>query len=313
MPAGRGDRCETCYWTATFFKRLAIDEAGLSTAKMVSIFHQFGHWLVKQVSAQKAAQSIHRYFPFFYEIDKRWGAIPSYENLLVHFTAEGLRRVRLPMRWLSDSELVTVNAVSREIASEERRIQAIGAMLPPGKATTSIFLAYKKSLFARQASGKATLRTIRLLLQPAAVLLNQCNIHGLLAPDQQILDRYLTAVPGQRNNISGFVSFLNSVHALCLRIDHDSKNAAVRKAKKLEKDLINLLGEDQRDEKFTRRWLSITLAYFHGLPRRTGADLHDEKILFLGAEGFHITVDAKHYWVPHWDTSPVLGYVGIET
>lgn len=189
MPAGRGIRCETCYWTATFFKRLTIDKAGLSSVGVASIFHEFGHWLVQQVPAQKAAQSIHRYFLFFYEMDKRWGAVPSYEDLLKYFTAEGLRRVRLPMRWLSEAELVAVSAASREQASETRRIEAIVSLLQLSKATTAIFFAYKEALFSRKASGKTTLRTIRLLLQPAAALLDQCSSQGLLVPDQPSLER----------------------------------------------------------------------------------------------------------------------------
>lgn len=305
MPAGRGERCETCYWAATFFKRLAIDKAGISSSGMESIFHAFGDWLLQQVPAKKAAQSIHRYFLFFYEMDKRWGAVPSYDDLLRYFTAEGLRRVRLPMRWLSEAELVAVNAVSREQASENRRIEAIASLLQPGKATTAIFFAYKEALFSRKASGKTTLRTIRLLLQPAAALLDQCSSHGLLAPDQTSLERYLAAVPGQRNNMSGFVSFLNSTYALCLRIDHGGKQAAARRAKKLEMDIIHLLSEDHRDDQFIRQWLSLTLAYFHGLPRKAGVGLDQEKILFFGAEGFNITVNAKEYWVPHWDTRAI--------
>ena len=305
MPAGRGERCEACYWTATFFKRLAIDKAGISSSGMASIFHEFGEWLVQQIPAQKAAQSIHRYFQFFYEMDKLWGSVPSYEELLRYFTAEGLRRVRLPMRWLSETALVAVNAVSREQASENRRIETIVSLLQPGKGTTAIFFAYKEALFSRKASGKTTLRTVRLLLQPAAALLNQCSRHGLPVPDQPSLERYLAAVPGQRNNISGFVSFLNSTYALCLRVDYGSKHAAERRAKKLEMDIIHLLGEEHRDKQFIRRWLSVTLAYFHGLPRKSGTGLDDEMILFLGDGGFRIAIDAREYWVPHWNTRSV--------
>ncbi|MGK5069551.1 hypothetical protein [Janthinobacterium sp. RT4P48] len=306
MPAGRGKRCEACYWTATFFKRLALDEAGLSTPRMVSSFRDFGNWLIVQVPAQKAAQSIHRYFPFFYEMEEQWGAIPTYENLLMHFTAEGLRRVRLPMRWLSESALVIVDADTRESASEHRRLKAIGSLLEADKDSTAIFLAYKETLFARMGTGKTTLRTVRLLLQSAAALLAQCLTDGVRIPGQPTLDRYLAKVPGQRNNISGFVSFLNSKYDLCIRVDHGSKHAAARRTKKLEIDLVALLGEDNHDAIFLRRWLSISLAYFHGLPRKAGMSLKDEQVLALVDGSFNVTVDQTQYWVPHWDAQALL-------
>lgn len=41
-----------------------------------------------------------------------------------------------------------------------------------------------------------------------------------------------------------------------------------------------------------------------GFPRKIGINLDDKKILFISTKGFDITVDAKQYWGPHWDTAP---------
>jgi hypothetical protein len=131
------------------------------------MFHRFGRWLVEQVPAQKAALTIHGYFPFFYEMEKRWGKVPSYDQLLIHFTAEGLRRVRLPMRWLSETLQVVVDAQVREDASDLRRIAVIVASLPVETPAAQVLAAYNRELQLRIAAGRVSIRTARLALRPA--------------------------------------------------------------------------------------------------------------------------------------------------
>lgn len=301
MPAGRGKRCETCYWKDTFSKRLALDEAGLSEPKMVAIFREFGQWLISAVPAQKAAQSIHRYFPFFFEMNQQWGKVPGYAELLAHFSAEGLRRVRLPMRWLSEAELVVVDNETREDASEKRRIDAISSLLPAESSLAAILVDYKEGLFARMKEGKTTLRTVRMLLQPAAALLIQCEDESLPVTQQRSVDRYLANVPGQRNNISGFVSFINRKYGISLSVDHKSQQAGTRRKRKLEAELVALIADARGDASFRNRWLSVALAYFHGLPRNVGKSLADEKIVVLADGSFSATLEGKQYWVPCWN------------
>jgi len=102
MPAGRGDVCEPCYWTRTCRKRISIGQAGITTNVLSKAFGEFGEWLIRATGPHKAALKINHFFSFFLEIDQAWSRIPSYSELLHHFGAEGLRRVRLPMRWLHD-------------------------------------------------------------------------------------------------------------------------------------------------------------------------------------------------------------------
>lgn len=301
MPAGRGNSCEKCYWKDTYLKRLRLDEAGLSTSQFVQLFHRFGLWLAEQVPAQKAALAIHGYFPFFYEMEKRWGKVPSYAQLLVHFTAEGLRRVRLPMRWLSETLQVVVDARKREDASDLRRIAAIVASIPVGTTAAQVLAAYNCELQLRIASGRISIRTARLALRPAASLLATCEMSGFQLPGQEALDSYLLNAPGQKASIFGFISFINSHHAanLVVRVD-DQKTRSIRR-KQLEAEMVKLLEDGRRDDAFEAEWISISLAYFHGLPRRVGKKSKHFSSSTDPDGNFSVFLNGNTYFVPHWD------------
>lgn len=285
----------------TYLKRLRLDEAGLSSPQFVQIFRRFGMWLVEQVPAQKAALTIHGYFPFFYEMEKRWDKVPSYAQLLIHFTAEGLRRARLPMRWLSETQQVVVDAQEREDASDLRRINTILASLPIGTQAAQVLADYNGELQLRIASGQVSIRTVRLALRPAASLLLTCEDSGFQLPRQKELDRYLLNVPGQKASIFGFVSFMNNHHATNLVIRVDAKNTFLLRRKRLESEIVKLLAGEKRDDEFKAKWISISLTYFHGLPRRVGGG---GKRISLSTDvdgNFSVLWNGKTYFVPHWD------------
>jgi hypothetical protein len=71
-------------------------------ALMAGHFDSFGHWLGQKVGGHKAALTIHRYLPFFMDIERQWRTIPDYHVLLNHFGTQHLRRVLLPMRWMEE-------------------------------------------------------------------------------------------------------------------------------------------------------------------------------------------------------------------
>lgn len=258
-------------------------------------------WLVEQVPAQKAALTIHGYFPFFYEMEKRWGKVPSYAQLLHHFTAEGLRRVRLPMHWLSATLQVVVDAQEREDASDLRRIAAIVASLPVGTPAAQVLVAYNSELQSRVAGGRVSIRSARLALRPAASLLATCDKSGFQLPGQDALDRYLLNAPGQKASISGFVSFLNSRHAtnLIVRVDYQ-KMRSMRRTQ-LEAEMVKLLEHGQRDDAFEAEWISISLAYFHDLPRRVGKKSKKFSLSTDADGNFSVLLNGNTYFVPHWD------------
>lgn len=307
MPAGSGNSCEDCYWRNTYLKRLGLDEAGLSSSLFVQLFHQFGMWLVGQVTAQKAALTIHGYFPFFYEMEKRWGKVPSYAQLLIHFTAEGLRRVRLPMRWLSETMQVAVDAQEREDASDLRRIAVIVASLPAGTPAARALTAYTAELQTRVAAGRVSIRTVRLALRPAASLLATGEKSGFQLPTQDALDSYLLNVPGQKASVFGFVSFMNSHHAANLVVRVDEQKTRSMRRKQLEAEMVKLLEDGQRDNTFEAEWMALSLAYFHGLPRRVGKKSTHFSSSTDADGNFSVFLNGNTYFVPHWDFRPGSG------
>ncbi|MBC3877404.1 hypothetical protein H8K38_06265 [Undibacterium sp. FT79W] len=273
----------------------------MSSPQFVQSFHRFGLWLIEKIPAQRAALTIHRYFPFFYEMEKCWGKVPSYAQLLIHFTAEGLRRVRLPMRWLSETAQVVVDAQEREDESDLRRIAVIVASLPEGTPAAQVLIAYNSELQLRIAAGSISIRTARLALRPAASLLATCEKSGFQLPGQDALDSYLLNSPGQKASTFGFVSFINSRYGLNLVVRVDNQKTRSMRHKQLEAKMVKLLEKGQRDDAFEAEWISISLAYFHGLPRRVGKK--SKRFSFsTDVEGnFSVVLNGQTYWLPHWD------------
>lgn len=301
MPAGRGNSCENCYWTATYRKRLEIDEAGLSRAHFVQLFREFGMWLLAKVPPKKAALTIHGYFTFFYEMEKRWSRVPAYPELLQHFTAEGLRRVRLPMRWLSDTGRVVVDADEREKASERRRITTILDSLSAYSSAAQVLTQYHDELQLKTEAGRMSIRTLRLSLRPAASLLAASCGEDFQMPDQNALDNFLLNAPGQKAAITGFISFLNRQHSTNLVARIDDRRIREKRRATLERELIKFLENEVCDGHFKKEWFSIALTYFHGLSRAVGRHIRDDAVSSQD-EGFSIRWQGNIYWIPHWDT-----------
>lgn len=309
MPAGRGNLCEICYWQEAFRKRLKLNQEAFSIHEMQKAFGAFGEWLLAEVGENKAALTIHRYMPFFAEIEERWGNIPGYASLLGHFSAEGLRRVRLPMRWLKENRNIVPDVEAREADSDRRRIDAIVASIPKGTLAAKALTTYQDRLMKRVNAGKSTLRSVRLALRPAASLLLAATSDGGKMLDQVALDRYLLEAPGQMAAITGFINYLNEMHGLSLVPKVNEKLVSEVRRKKLEVELMALVREGGEGEDFRRRWLSVALAYFHGLPRRVGHAIQGEQIVDHEDGGLSIAWGGQKYWIPRVET-PTAHSVG---
>ena len=298
MPAGRGKLCEVCYWQNAFRRRLKLNQAGFNVPEMQTAFGELGEWLLSEVGENKAAISIHKYLPFFVEIEKRFGKIPGYADLLAHFGAESLRRVRLPMSWLKEKRNIVPDVQAREEDSVRRQIDAIVASIPIGSPASKTLTDYQDRLVKRLAAGKSSLRSVRLALRPAASLLLLADKTGAKLPDQTTLDRYLVEAPGQKAAITGFVNFLNEQHGLALVSTVNVKQVSEVRRKKLEAELIALVRNGGEGEDFRRRWLSLALAYFHGLPKGVGKTLKDQNIVVTEGNGVTVSWNDANYWIP---------------
>ncbi|MDA8152968.1 MAG: hypothetical protein M0003_09705 [Acidithiobacillus sp.] len=296
MSAGRGAQCESCYWQSLLTKRITINRAAFAVPTMTDHFERFGAWLAVTVGDNKAAITLNRYLSFFLEIEKAWQAIPDYNRLVAHFGAEGLRRVRLPMRWMQETGLVVKDAVVQIEDSGKRQIAGMLKALEGDPAGLRILKEYYEVLMVSVKAEKLSLRSVRLAMAPAKALLLEAQKMGLTKPDQKAVDVYLAKVPGQRAALTGFVRYLREAQSADVVVPK-AKDSATQKVRqrKLEQEILAMMRDGGEGDEFQRRWVSVGLAYFHGMPRKVGRGVD---ILRTEGEGIAINVEGKLYWVP---------------
>lgn len=274
--------------------------AAFSTQVMTEYFKDYGNWLLNKVGAQKSALTIHRYLPFFSEIDEQWGKIPEYKALLSHFSVARLRRFLLPMSWMEEKNHVAPNEVSKTEDSERRRIAAMQNKFSSDSNQRMLLDAYLQVLFNRLESGQTTLASARLALTSAVGLLSESGIgereHYL--PDQKALNSYLAKKPGQRASISGFVRYLREICDVEIQLlTLDSTRAARQQRKSLELELLALIQYGNGSEACMVRWVEVALPYFHGLNRNVAKKIMKQGVVKT-QDGLVITCDDHKYWLP---------------
>lgn len=298
MPAGNGKQCQRCYWRSLAEKRIQMDCAAFVTSRMARYFEAFGNWLLEKVQEQKAALKIHGYLPFFLEIEKQWKDIPTYAQLLTLFGAAKLRRVLLPVQWMEAAGLVVIDKEAKHEDSDRRRIVATLDKLMHGSMARTLLDGYHKVLVEKLSVSATTLRSIRLALTPAAALLHQAEAMERLPPDQAVLNMYLKKSPGQRASISGFVRHLRDAHNVEISLPKEELGKAhQQRRKKLEVEMMALLKEPGESDEFKQRWLSISLAYFHGLSRKVVRTIPEAHMKHAD-EGLVVEWNNHSYWVP---------------
>ena len=275
-----------------------MNRAAFTVPVMADHFDRFGAWLAVTVGDNKAAITVNRYLSFFLEIEKVWQAIPDYARLIAHFSAEGLRRVRLPMRWMQETGLVVKDGTLQAEDSEQRQIAGILKAVEGDPAGLRILKGYLDTLMARAKTGKLSLHSVRLAMAPAKALLLDIQKTGLKTPDQKTVDAYLAKMPGQRAAVTGFVRYLRETHSLDVVVPKAKDRAAQKvRQRKLEQEMLAMMRDGGEGEEFLRRWVSVGLAHFHGVSRKVGRVVEVEKLKVEGG-GAVLDFSGKSYWIP---------------
>lgn len=298
MPAGRGDQCESCYWRGLAIKRLDINAQGFLHTAIQQNFLRFGSWLIDQVGAHKAALTLQRYVEFFQALDQYWGRIPNYESLLAQFGAEGLRRVRLPMRWMAAVGLVSIEPALRKSDSERRSIEVLLSAFETESVMSRILTEFYQMLLQREAEGTTSLRSIRLNMTPAVALLRYSIAKNVMPPSQKMLQGYLTQKPGQRAALSAFVGYLRRQYGLAIELPKRRLKTPAQLRGQLAQQLQALLGERIPGEGLQARWITLGLAYFHDLPQRVGAQISPDQVLVEADGGMTVLWAGNRYYLP---------------
>ncbi len=298
MPAGRIAKCEACYWRSLLKKRIAMNQAAFSAQTMARRFEHYAAWLTATVGENKTAITLNKYLPFFLEMEKLWKDVPDYARLIAHFGAEGLRRVRLPIRWMDETGLIVKDVGVQAEDSEKRQIVGMLKALEGDLAGLPILKGYHDSLMVKIKAGKLSLRSVRLAMSPAKALMLEAQKMGLKKPDQKTVDVYLAKVPGQRAALTGFVRYLRETHSVDVVVPKANEGVAQKvRQRKLEQEMLAMMREGGKGEEFLRRWVSVGLAYFHGLPRNVGLGV-TVGVLRTEGGGFVIDLSGMSYWLP---------------
>ncbi|RML45765.1 hypothetical protein ALQ95_03948 [Pseudomonas syringae pv. ribicola] len=295
MPAGLGKECLNCFWQKTFQRRLTMNTEAFNTNWMRRLFIQFGEWLPSQVSTMKAARSINRYLIFFVEIERQWSTLPAYAELVHHFTADGLRRMRIPMAWLQSAEGLAVDSKVRASSSEQRRIMTTLAAFPDGLKHTALN-GYYRNLLSRVEQGTTSERSVRLALKSAREALLACGPDRDDLPSTQSMLALLRKSPGSTASLTGFVLYLNKCFNRAIDIQLMKQRARLYAQQKLERQILDLVQEAQSGVQVEERWIPLALKHFHRVSRIPPR----EQLRVRGADegGLWITLNAREYWVP---------------
>lgn len=295
VPAGRGDHCEHCYWSALLLRRIKINSALLKTEKMQVTFVKFAHWFGESSGDQKAALSLARYAGFFEQMDFRWQGIPSYIELLDFFGVDKLRRYRKAVQWLEESGQIELDAGHRQRVAEEHRITRMFEVFRGATRASSVLNEYMNELRQRLIDGDIQFSTIRLYLIPAFGLMQKIDHLSGDLPMQDAVGRYLADSPGQRASLGGFLAFLNRRYKTELRLP-DKHRTFSRRRSKIEARLA-ALAKIAWAENVETEWIVHALEYFHGESRITPAIVRSLARTSVNS-GLELTIKGQHYYIP---------------
>jgi hypothetical protein len=256
-------------------------------------------WLSNRRGVNRAAILLNKYLAFFMDMENRWSAIPKYEVLISHYGAESLRSNLQAIRWMQASGLIEIDQRVKQDDSYKRRTIALLKKIPTGSPGQLLLDGYYEHLLEKNMTGAMTWRSICSAITPALRVILMSEAKGLKCPDQSVINEYLTQVPGQRNSVSRFVSFLVMVFKCALSMPRVQKTLTrTIRVHHMERDLFALLQRHQAMKSISiTRWTSLCLAYFHGLPPNITRNIPRDNIT-INSDGIVVTWQAQEYWLP---------------
>ena len=196
------------------------------------------------------------------DCDDIWQKIPDYAELVTHFKPNGLRANLTVLRWLLDTRQIVIDEALKDDLAELERIQALFNKL---KESVPCIASYYQMLQQRFDSGKTSLKSVRLALQPAIDLISSQAVTDY--PTQEQLNHYLSEKIGQMAAITGFINHLKSAYHRELGIDR--KLIQQMKAKRLKKHYSQRLVELYKQAELTAaeqmELVSVVLYSLHSI------------------------------------------------
>lgn len=296
MPAGRGNKCEACYWKALLKKRLVVSLEAFESRIHRETFERFGRWLELRLGTKKAALTLNKHLPFLKEIQDSFDNIPEYRELAERFSVAGLRKHLLVVNFFEEAYRKSVSSKEKSEMLEKERIERL-LSIELAKEIREALDGYKSFLDKKLYSGKTSLRSIRLALIPAVRLLERASSKRL--PRNEDLTSYLKDVPGQKAAISGFINYLNREKGLSLSLEKREKRGKPGARKELEKKVLRFLCKETLNKPQKEALKTLAVQYFHGVDALQAKAVARKGVLKRHeSRGCSVFYMRRNYWLP---------------
>ena len=255
---------------------------------MAEHFESFSQYLIEKRGAKFTTHRILYFFAFFQEIDAFIGDgrhFPSFEQLVNHFSVAHTRKYLSAMQFFESAGLIERSPEIQDLYANFNMIERYLKTFQKGEPFYDAIHNFYHDLEERHTAGRISVRTIRLSLTPAVKFLQYCQLFGVSKPTQTILDGYLWCVPGQRNTLSGFITFYNKTYSTSLVLSTGKKspkeivlkspNVSKKRREQLFIVMMRILKRDadHQHEYTTEKILRITIEYFHDVA------IHDDGVM----------------------------------
>ena len=291
MPSGYGNVCPDCARRTLLFNMIRLNIHIFRNKTIKTAYKKFIFWYMRKCGIGVALHKGSDFMRFFIDCDDIWQKIPDYAELVTRFKPNGLRANLTVVRWLLDTHQVVVDEGLKDDLAELERIQALFNKL---KESVPCIASYYQMLQQRVDSGKTSLKSVRLALQPAIDLMSSNDITDF--PTQDLLNNYLVAKSGQIAAITGFINHLKLDYHRELEIDR--KLIQQIKSKQLKKHcsqrLVELYKQADLTLKERMELVSVVLYSLYGItikmPKR-------EKIIKIDKIAYYCC-ENRNYFLP---------------
>lgn len=212
IPAGKGKKCDNCAWAERLAHRINLLKVSVRKGAIRDAFPVFALRLAQDVGNDKAAMTIERYTPFFRVAAQQWPTLPDSPTILSHFKPKGMRRYLKVKQWLEQLPNQKTDKTLAVNLAEQDRIRVLRGKLAGNPVAESLFDSYHDKLLAKHHTGKTSISSIRLAMQPVVGLIQGLNRF----PNQADIDGYLRKNQGREPHWLGLlVTYAVSMLWIC--------------------------------------------------------------------------------------------------
>lgn len=264
MSASFGTYCWDCYWLNKTEYDMRISCYIFDSHVIKRQYCDFIKWLSLKYKSNIASMRVNKYINFFIACDRVWSIIPDYQYLLEYFKPLGLRKNLVVMKWLYSALDYEVDEDAKLELSELTRIDSL---LNKFKDEIPVCInKYYIYLFDKLKREKIKIKTIRMALQPAIDIMLKFDLKNNEIINQEQVNIFLIEKYGQRNTLSGFLSFINNEYKLNLKcIKKGDSFFKLKRRIYLEKELFKLSKGTELLHKDKIRWVRLSMEYFHNI------------------------------------------------